>query len=235
MRAMILAVSSLIWVTACNKDNKDANRDNASAAAQAKEESKQTAQDAGKAADNAAGKAGDKASAAADKANGGAKGQEGTGVYAKQGTSTIIDSIRGETRQGEARKGTGAADKIGDESRQSARDAREGATKAGNKVAEETRQTTGDIKDALAGDRGRTAADKKLTARIRTALKKDKDVARDAGDVNIDTENGKVRLRGTVTSKEAKSQIARIASDIAGKAKVDDDVKVAERVGAGTQ
>lgn len=117
---------------------------------------------------------------------------------------------------------------------QTGRSIGESVDKAGAKIAEETRQTTRDIKEAFDGDKGKTEADKALTTRIRNTLKNDKTVSKEAADVDINTENGVVKLTGTVATAEAKREIARIASDIAGKAKVNDDVKVAERVGAGS-
>lgn len=128
-----------------------------------------------------------------------------------------------------------AGAKVQEEARQSGRDIKEGAQKAGAKTKEEVRQTSRDIKEAVAGDRGKTEADRKLNARIREALNKDNTVASEADDVDIRTENGKVELQGTVTSKDAKQGIARIAGDIAGKAQVVDKVKVAERVGTGPE
>lgn len=143
-----------------------------------------------------------------------------------------------ETRQTgrDIKEGAGkAADKVQEEARQSGRDIKEGARKAGAKTTEEVRQTSRDIKEAVAGDQGTTEADKKLNTRIRDALNKDKAVASDADDVDIRTGNGKVELQGTVTSKEAKQGIARIAGEIAGKTQVVDKVKVAERVGTGPE
>lgn len=128
-----------------------------------------------------------------------------------------------------------AGAKTQEEARQSGRDIKEGAQAAGSKTKEEARQTSRDIKEAVSGDQAKTDADKQLNARIREALKKDKAVASEADDVDIRTENGKVELQGTVTSKEAKQEIARIAGDIAGKTMVQDKVKVAERVGTGPE
>lgn len=152
----------------------------------------------------------------------------------KQSGSKIEEEGRQTSRDvGEGASKAGS--KAKEEARQSGRDIKEGAQAAGSKTKEEVRQTSRDIKEAVSGDQGKTEADKKLNARIREALKQDKTVASEAGDVDIRTENGKVELQGTVTSKEAKQGIARIAGDIAGKTMVQDKVKVAERVGTGPE
>lgn len=110
----------------------------------------------------------------------------------------------------------------------------EAAQSAAEKTEEEARQTGRDIGELFAGDKGKTDADKALTSRIRTALKNDKAAAKEASDINIDTENGVVRLTGTVATADDKKEIARVAGTAAGTAKVRDEIKVAERVGAGS-
>jgi hyperosmotically inducible protein len=49
----------------------------------------------------------------------------------------------------------------------------------------------------------------------------------DAKNVKIITENGRVTLRGPVKSADEKSQIEKIASDVAGEGKVDSQLEVA--------
>lgn len=224
MKAAIAAISAMIWITGCNKE---ADRENGnageSAAREAAEESREAGTELNEAGKPAGSKVGD--------------GARRTGTDAGESGNKADIEIGEEARQtGRNVEGPGkVGDKIREESRQTGRDIREGADRAGAKAGEEARQTGRDLGEAMArGDAGKTDADRQLTARIRAALKADKDVAAEAGDVRIRTENGSVNLVGTVTSKDAKEDIARIAGDIAGKAKVDDDLKVAERVGAGT-
>jgi osmotically-inducible protein OsmY len=111
---------------------------------------------------------------------------------------------------------------------------RDEARQAGKDVKTEARQTSRDVKEAMGMDQGKTAADKKLNERIRTAIKANKIAARDADDVTLVTEDGHVRLKGTVATEEAKKEIASAARKVAGLTKVNDDVKVAERVGQGS-
>jgi hypothetical protein len=108
--------------------------------------------------------------------------------------------------------------------------AKAGMAKAGNKVGEEAK----DIKEAMNVDHGKTPADVKLNKRIRSSLESRKAVAGEAKDIHISTDNGMVTITGTVTSSDDQKAIASIVANIAGKAKVKDDLKVAERVGAHT-
>lgn len=156
---------------------------------------------------------------------------------AEAGAVNAGDAASREARQtgNDIREGAGQlTDKAAEEARQSGRDIREGAGALTDKAKEEARQTNRDIKEAMALDDGKTAADKQMITRIRGALKNDKEVAAESRDVRIIAKDGKVSLTGTVTSKEAKDGIARISREIAGATKVDDEVKVAERVGAGS-
>jgi osmotically-inducible protein OsmY len=85
----------------------------------------------------------------------------------------------------------------------------------------------------MPGDKGKTDADEALNKKIRAAFKaaKDQDVVKQSDDVKLITENGKVKLQGTVNSNSAKQEIATIARREAGLTKVDNEVKVEERVG----
>lgn len=135
----------------------------------------------------------------------------------------------------DVREGGGQlTDKAAEEARQTTRDIGEGADAATGKVREEARQTSRDVKEAMAMDDAKTDADKQIISRIRTALRADKVAAAESRDVRIIAKDGKVTLEGTVASQEAKDGIARVSRKIAGATRVDDEVKVAERVGAGS-
>ncbi|MDB5105135.1 MAG: hypothetical protein JWP91_2824 [Fibrobacteres bacterium] len=231
MKAAILAISAIIGMTACNRE---AKRDANDASAKTAEEARQTNRDVKEGADNAANST-DKA--AADTRDEAAKAAD-KDHYNNSGTSAIIDSLRGEkgAATGKATEGgKTASGKVNEESRQSTRDVKEGAQTVGGKIQEEARQTTRDVGDVVGGDKGVTEADKKTLTRLRAALKDDKKASKDADDVKITVDNGKVRLHGTVASPEAKKEIARVAGKVAGGAsKVSDEMKVTERVGAGS-
>lgn len=142
-----------------------------------------------------------------------------------------------------------ATDKVKEEATQTTRDIKEGADKAVSKVKEESRQATRDTKEgaqsaadktkeamtkASPGDAGVTKTDEQVIARVRGELSKHNDVSGEAKYIAIKAENGKVKLTGTVTSKEISKEIARIAGKETGVKSVDNELKVAERVGAGT-
>ncbi|MDQ3003345.1 MAG: BON domain-containing protein [Fibrobacterota bacterium] len=224
MRAAILAVSAMIGLTACNKE---AKRDANDASAEAQEEARQTNRDI---------KEG--TAKATDEAHQAGRDAQQAGHDAKTGAANEADQVgrkaESSARDQGAREVTGAVvDSIRGEIRQTSRDIKEGTQAATAKVGEEYRQTTRDIGEAIGLDKSTTDADKALTARIRKALKADKDVASEAGDIRIITDKGEVKLLGTVTSKDVKSEISRIAKDVAGMTKVNDEMKVAERVGTG--
>ncbi|HKP96987.1 MAG TPA: BON domain-containing protein [Fibrobacteria bacterium] len=136
------------------------------------------------------------------------------------------------------------AEKTGDAAKDAAHAAKEGAEKAGHEAkdaaeegghaAKEGAEKTAVAAKALLGmDYGKTEADKQLTSRIRSAIKKDKSIPESEKDMAIRTEDGKVRLTGTLSSREAKDDIVRIATDIAGPSNVKVEIKMAERVGEG--
>lgn len=219
MKALTMAMAAMIGFTACNRESK---REGEAAAREAAEDGREAAREA----EAGAVTAEDAASREARQ----------TGNDVREGAGQLTDKAAEEARQSgrDIREG---ADKAGartaEEARQTTRDIKEGAGAATDKVREEARQTNRDLKEAAAMDDGSTAADKQIITRIRTALRADKDVAGESRDVRIVAKNGEVTLEGTVASKEAKDGIARISREIAGATKVDDDVKVAERVGAG--
>jgi osmotically-inducible protein OsmY len=239
MKALTMAMAAMIGLTACNRESK---REGDAAAREAGEESREAARQA----EAGAVKTEDAASREARQT--GNDVREGAGQLtdktAEEARQTNRDIREGADKVGSsegpagrdvhARDVSEGADKATEGARQSTRDVKEGAGVLTDKAKEEARQTNRDIKEAVGMDEGKTAADKQLVARIRTALKGDKDVAVEAREVRIESENGKVELEGTVTSKEAKDAIVRIARNIAGATKVDDELKVAERVGAGT-
>jgi osmotically-inducible protein OsmY len=180
MKAVILAVSALIWFTGCNKKDNQAARDNAAAESAAKE--------------------------------------------AEVTREAMKDTLQSNKSM---------VDKAKEEARQAGRDISEGTASAAAKTKEEALKAGNKVENVFLKDKGITEADAKINEKIRAALKKDRDVAKEASDINIVTENGAVSLHGTVTSASIRDEIIRIAVDVAGRTKVGSDIKVAERVGTG--
>lgn len=130
-----------------------------------------------------------------------------------------------------------AVAKTKEETRQTARDVKEGAEKLVTKSEKGAKDATESMKHEAgklkSGDKAEAEGDKQLVSKIRAQLEADKELAPEARDIRIGADKGKVKLEGTVTSQEAKTKISRIASRLAGAKNVDDGLKVAEQVGTG--
>lgn len=188
MKAAIMAVSALICMTGCNRESKQAARDNAAAAKENVAESREAIRDSSAAAMNSNKTMGEK---------------ETMGEKAKE------------------------------DARETGKDISNGAATAANKAKDMTNKAGEKVEGVFLEDKGLTKTDAVTNEKIRAALKKNKDVAREASDIHIVTENGAVSLHGTVTSATIRDEVIRIAGSVAGKTKVGNDIKVAERVGAG--
>jgi osmotically-inducible protein OsmY len=219
---LLFAMSmALIGFTGCNKSSQE----------KAEEKSAEVRKDADKAMQDIKEEAQKAAAKVQDQAREAAKDIKDNATDARNKISNeagkdanAVNNAPADERRADARND--ARDAKGDakaESRQTARD-----TKT------EARQTNRDVHEALGMDQGKTEADKKLNDRIRAALKKDKAASRDAGDVTLETVNGHVKLKGTVASSDAKKDVASVARKVAGLTHVTDDIKVAERVGQGS-
>jgi len=75
-------------------------------------------------------------------------------------------------------------------------------------------------------DQSESEADRTLTQRIRQAVVEDDSLSTNAKNVKIITVNGRVTLRGPVTSKQEKAAIATKAQQLAGADKVDDQLEI---------
>lgn len=76
-------------------------------------------------------------------------------------------------------------------------------------------------------DQNETPADIKITADIRKQVLEQPDFSVNARNVKIITADGRVTLRGPVTTEAEKQTIEKIAADIAGKDQVDSHLEVA--------
>lgn len=74
---------------------------------------------------------------------------------------------------------------------------------------------------------GTTVDDTTITAKVKTALATDPDVA--AHDVNVETRDGVVQLAGYVDSSAQKSQATKVAQRVAGVVRVDNQIQVKQR------
>ena len=76
-------------------------------------------------------------------------------------------------------------------------------------------------------DQKENQADVNLTAKIRRQVLEVKDLSVDARNAKIITADGKVTLRGPVSSSEERETLARIALEVAGEGNVDNQLEVA--------
>ncbi|MBX9654143.1 BON domain-containing protein [bacterium] len=75
-------------------------------------------------------------------------------------------------------------------------------------------------------DQNENQPDVDRTASIRKEVVARSNFSTNAHNVKIITQNGKVTLRGPVDSEEERNEIGRIASDVAGKDNVDNQLEV---------
>lgn len=95
---------------------------------------------------------------------------------------------------------------------------------APDNTAKNARDRSGDTKTS--GDQSESPEDIKITAAIRRAVVADHSLTMTAANVKIITENGKVTLRGPVTTAAEKTRIGELAKKNAGKAKVDNQLEI---------
>lgn len=82
--------------------------------------------------------------------------------------------------------------------------------------------------EVSADQQGNSEADRKMTQEIRRAIVKDKSLSSYGHNVKVITKDGKVTLKGPVRSAKEKQEIGRLAAKAAGKAKITNDLEVAE-------
>lgn len=75
------------------------------------------------------------------------------------------------------------------------------------------------------GDRSDVATDVEITRRVREALASGGETSAHARNVEVDTANGTVTLRGTVTSEEERTQIESLARS-AGASRIDNRLEI---------
>lgn len=93
-------------------------------------------------------------------------------------------------------------------------------------TAKNERDRSGETKTP--GDQSNRPEDIKVTADIRQAIMKDKDLSMSAQNIKIITADGQVTLRGPVNTVKEKNKIARLARSAAGNTRVDNQLEVKE-------
>jgi len=86
---------------------------------------------------------------------------------------------------------------------------------------------TGQAVGTQAGTKtGATTMDRENSLKIRQSLTKDNSLSSGARNVQVTSRNGKVTLRGTVSSEQEKQTIEQRAQDVAGSGNVTDHLTV---------
>jgi osmotically-inducible protein OsmY len=119
---------------------------------------------------------------------------------------------------GEAKdKAAAATDNAGDK-------AAVAVDKAGDKVAAAAAATKEKAVE-LAGEAKELAGDAAVTARVKTTLAADAKLS--ALDINVDTQNGVVKLSGTAPDEAARKHATELVKGVKGVSKVDNQLKTA--------
>jgi len=96
--------------------------------------------------------------------------------------------------------------------------------KAADQNADNTGKNAG--QQLTAEDQGESPHDRDLTQNIRSAIMKDDSLSATAKNVKVITRNGKVTLRGPVNSDQEKQTIDSLATGLAGKENVSNELDV---------
>lgn len=104
---------------------------------------------------------------------------------------------------------------IGD-AKVAADNAKQEAREASRDIRSETKAATADATDKV--------ADAAITASVNADLAKDPDLS--ALKVNVDTSNGRVLLRGTAPTEDAKERASRLAANVKGVTSVENELSV---------
>lgn len=117
--------------------------------------------------------------------------------------------------------------RVGDNSARVA-DAKDADASARNVAADNSARNVADRKDSAvtSGDQSNAQADLDATQKIRQAVVADDSLSTNAQNVKIITSKGVVTLRGPVANAEEKANIGRIAQNVAGVTRVDNQIEV---------
>lgn len=116
---------------------------------------------------------------------------------------------------------------VSDQAAQGAREAGDATSKAARDAAEATRQAAAEARDATKGAADQASnkvADALITTSVNAELAKDPKLS--SLRINVDTESGRVALRGTAPDMAAKERAAQLASAVKGVVSVDNQLTV---------
>jgi hyperosmotically inducible periplasmic protein len=122
-----------------------------------------------------------------------------------------------------ARDARGEARETRDEARQTTRDARDEARETGREARDEAREAGRDTRGAV-GTAGTAVHDGWITTKVKTTFAGED--ALENSDIDVDTKNGVVTLKGTVASAAAKNRAEAAAKEVEGVTRVKNQLKV---------
>jgi len=120
-----------------------------------------------------------------------------------------------------------SADKTMDQTQQKARDMGQDARQGMDRAKNEAKEAAQDAKSATA-DAGAKMGDKVADAVITTTVKAElaKDSTLSAIKINVDTDSGRVILRGSAPSSQAREHATALASGVKGVVSVDNQLTI---------
>jgi hyperosmotically inducible periplasmic protein len=140
---------------------------------------------------------------------------------ARQTARDARDDAR-ETRD-EARQTTREARDDAREAREEAREARDDARETGREAREEAREAGRETEGAV-GTAGTAVHDGWITTKVKTSFAGED--ALENSDIDVDTKNGVVTLKGTVASAAAKNRAEAAAKEVEGVTRVKNQLKI---------
>ena len=95
--------------------------------------------------------------------------------------------------------------------------------------ADNTARNANDMNEPTSFDQGTSEADRELTQKVRQGVMDDDSLSTTAKNVKIITREGKVLLRGPVSSAEERARIESIAAGVAGTGNVMNELEIDTR------
>ncbi|HEV8337867.1 MAG TPA: BON domain-containing protein [Candidatus Polarisedimenticolia bacterium] len=95
--------------------------------------------------------------------------------------------------------------------------------------ADNTARNANDMNEPTSFDQGTSEADRELTQKVRQGVMDDDSLSTTAKNVKIITREGKVLLRGPVSSAEERARIESIAAGVAGTGNVTNELAIDTR------
>ena len=116
---------------------------------------------------------------------------------------------------------------VADKTAEASRDVADATKQAANEMKDATKQAANDVKDAAKGAADQASnkvSDALITTSVKTELAKDPKLS--ALRINVDTDAGRVALRGTAPDEASKERATQLASSVKGVVAVDNQLTV---------